>query len=90
MEVYEGYCCNGSGTHRGAPRRTVPIKGTKLLFIVIKAIISTGGNLQLFQTASLKSISSITFIKFNILTQELHESPKDRSMGLSTGPDGTS
>jgi len=33
-----------------------------------------------------KSISSITFIKFIILTQELHESPKDRSPGFLTGP----
>jgi len=33
-----------------------------------------------------KLITSITLIKFIILTQELHESPKDRSMGLSTGP----
>jgi len=34
----------------------------------------------------LKSIFSITFIKFIILTQEPHESPRSRSMGFSTGP----
>jgi len=33
----------------------------------------------------LESISFITFIKFIILTQEHHESPKSRSMGFSTG-----
>ena len=34
----------------------------------------------------LELISFITFIKFIILTQEPHESPKSRSMGFSTGP----
>jgi len=29
---------------------------------------------------------SITFIKFILLTPELHESAKSRSQGLSTGP----
>jgi len=34
----------------------------------------------------LESISSIAFIKFIILTQEPHQSPKSRSMGFSAGP----
>jgi len=34
----------------------------------------------------LKSIASITFIKFILLAQELHESSKSRSPGFSTGP----
>jgi len=34
---------------------------------------------------SLESIFPMTFSKFIILTQEPHESPKDRSMGFSTG-----